>query len=313
MALNRLVYPEVNPVQMVPVGTPQWVQFDNDWFINQIKNYEDRVQYYQKWPVGSMVNLQFHSSISPIQVQLLRCDGTIITTIAATAKVANIFEQDMTTYEASFVAPDVQGTWFVLLSAGIDAATIRFISEPQIIVRNSIQLSNLLYFNYWNTYNDADVLFKTTGIRFNKYIEARVGRSVPKIEATVWENQPKNLQVIGSVPFKAFKFSLGDSYGVPDYEIIKTNAIFGLTNVLLNGRQYTKDPAEEWQENTVENYPMTGWHTIIRLTKNLRSLVSENNVSPAENFLITYNIETNLFGDLAGDVSSNPVQITQAF
>lgn len=313
MPTNRLVYPEANPVQMVPVGTPQYYQYNNDWFVNQIRSYEQPTQYFQKWVSGATVYLQFHSNISPVQVQVLTCDGKAILTLAPTAKTINIFEAGFTTYETSFTVPVVNGTWFILLTAGSGDAAMSFISEPQIIVTNKRDISNLLYFNYWNSYNDGDVLFKTTGIRFGKYIEARIGRYIPKTQSTVWENQPKNLQVVGSVPYKNFNFSLGGSFGVPDYEMIKVNAIFGFTNVLLNGQQFTKEQSEEWQPTEVDNYPLAGHATVIRLTKNLRSLVAENNISPAESLLITYDLNTELFGDLSGDVLNNPVQITDAF
>jgi hypothetical protein len=307
MATNQSYIPDLNPVRLVPVGTPELPSFRNDWFVNQIKPYEQRTNYYQKWVAGSIMYLQFTSNFSPVQIDIIDCRGNLIQTHIPQAITTSYFNPTQTVYQSDFQVPSVFGLWYLKLSIGFDETTTLFISEPQLTVAN---INNLMKIEYWHDTNDQDVYFMS-GLKYTMFVEAIRGPLAPKTRRSVWEDQPLNLKTIRSIPYQQFKFILGDAYGVPEYIGDKMARIFSCDNVFLNGVQYTQEEGSVWEVNQVDLYPMFGYRTDIRPTKNIIGLQSENNNSIAENFAVVYNIETKAFGTFNGNASSNIIQVTE--
>ncbi len=133
----------------------------------------------------------------------------------------------------------------------------------------------------------------------------------PKSNRTVWEDQPMNLTTIQGIPYREFQFLMGDSYGVPEYMADKMNRYFCLDNLQLNGVYYTQVSGASWERKEADLYARYGYSTDMRQQKNGVSLVGENNNSPAESFMVVYNINTRAFGTFNGNASDNIVQITE--
>lgn len=311
---NQIVYPLLNPVRMVPVSDPQYRQLDNDWYRNLVRSYQKPDNYAQKWLPGALVKMQFHANYGPVQIDLIRCDGSVITNVVPQAVETGLYDTGFVTYEAVFAPPSEAGYWYVLLKVGELGEAPEFetleqlISEPQQSL--SATAKNILTIDYKNDFNDQDIVF-ATGIIFTFCVEAVIGPLTPKSEKTLWEDQPLDLEVIEARPFRVFRFILGDAYGVPDWVADKMNRIFCCTNVILDGVQYTQVDGSEWEPQQADYIARQGWRTDIRQTKNRTSIVSENDNSPAESFAIVYNIDTRAFGTFNGNVSSNVLQITK--
>lgn len=307
MSLIQAYIPDLNPIRMVPEGIPGMPTFRNDWFKNQILSFQQQTHYYQKWLNGSDIYLQFTSNFSPVQLSILDCTGKTIQTYIPEPIITGYYNPQQTTYQIRFIPPVIDGIWYAQLNVGFDETLIRFISEPQQTVDS---LNNLMKIEYWHESNDQDIYF-AGGLKFGIYVEAIRGQLTPKMRRSVWEDQPLNLRTIKSIPYQQFKFILGDSYGVPEYLGDKISRIFSCSNVLLNGVQFTQEEGAEWEVNAVELYPMFGYKTDIRPTKNVIGLQSDNNNPVAENFAVIYNIETKAFGTFNGNASSNIIQVTE--
>lgn len=307
MPNNKVVVPFLNPIRFVPVGSTA-VNFDSDWYYNQIKYYETKITYFQKWVFGDPIYLQIASNFSPITLELRNCKGQTLNTYSFSLKTTAVVNPDLLTYECSLTIPIVEeGEYFFVLNVGFDVTLEQFISEPQYF---SDDPNRTMWFEYKNSYNKFNIVFNT-GIQFGFRVESSRGPLAPMSVDTVWQDQPLDLETIDSIPYRQFKLSVGGLWGVPDWVIEKVNRIFSCDTVFIDGRQYTKADGAKWETIVAEGYPLRGWKIDIRETKNNYSLQAENNFSPAEQFAVVYNIETKAFGTFNDNASNNVIQITK--
>jgi hypothetical protein len=307
MPNNVAQIPFLNPIRFVPLGSTA-INFDSDWYYNQIKYYETKIQYFQKWVFGDIIYLQVASNFSPVAIDLRDCHGNTLTTFSFTVVPTAIINPDLIIYECSIPVPIVdEGEYFFLLKIGSDATLEQFISEPQYF---SDDPSNTLFFKAKNSYNKFDVVFKT-GIQFGFRVEGSFGPLSPMSVDSVWQDQPLDLETIDSIPYRQFKLAIGGLRGVPDWVPDKVNRYLSCDSTLIQDRQYTKADGAKWETIIADYYPLRGWKIDVRETKNLYSLVAQNNFSPAEQFAVVFNIETKAFGTFNGNASNNVIQITK--
>lgn len=309
MAENFIDIPFLNPVKFVPREAPVYKQFDNTLFYYLISNFEQKVQYYQKWVDGDVINLHFQSNFGPIQVDLIDCKGQGIQSFPAAVVATELYNPGFQTYQVQIpiTGLSTRGAYQLILNAGFEDTLSQFESEPFQVLASA---ENTILFNYWNSYNKEDVVFDT-GIKFNFRCEAFVQRMQPKSNRAVWEDQPLNLTTISATPYRQPKLVIGDGKGVPDWVADKVMRIFCCDNTLLNGKQYTAVEGAEMEPSEEENYPMAAWRMDIRESKNRYSLRGGNNNSPAENFFVVRNIDTKAFGTFNGNASGNIIQVTE--
>lgn len=315
MALVQAYIPFLNPIRFVPQGTPEFINFNNDWFTNQIQSWQQPTDYCQKWIKGSNIVLQFHCNFSPVQINILDCKGRIIDSITPVAIPTGTYSDGFIYYEIIFQAPDVEYNWFCQISIGFGSTVINYISEPQHTYEN---VNGLMEIRYRNSFNDQDIYFDG-GIEFIKYIEAYIGDLTPKSNSTLWVDQPNNVRLIRGIPYREFKFFVGGTYnagdyiskGVPQYEGDFINAVFCLDTVLLNRMQYTKVEGANWDKTSADLTALYSFSTDISPTKNVRSLITQNELTPAQNVVVNYNINTKVFGSFTGNPTDNIVQITE--
>jgi hypothetical protein len=309
MAENFTDIPLLNPVRWVPKTTPIYKRFDNTLFYYLIRNFEQKVQYPQKWVEGDVIKLHIQSNHSPIQVDLIDCAGRGISSYTANVVPTTLVNPGFQTYEVQIPVTgwDKKKTYQFILNAGFDETLIQFESEYQQMLDSD---ENTLLFTYWNSFNKEDVVFDT-GVKFDFRCEAFIQRPKPKSKRTLWEDQPLNLRTINAIPYVQPKLIVGSGKGVPDWVADKINRIFCCDNTLVNAMQYTAVDGAELEANEEENYPMAGWSMDIRPTNNKYSLRGTNSNSPAENFFVVRNIDTKAFGTFNGNASSNIIQVTE--
>lgn len=313
---NEIYYPLLNPIRTVRQGSPQFINFDNDWFKNQVPFWQQPQFYAQKWLVGSTVTIQFFSNFSPVQFNIYRCTGELINTITPVLIDTGAFNIGYQYYQATFVVPDIDDIWYMQMQTGFEDTTDYRISEPQQTLQSNRGLFEIVY---WNSYNDQDIYF-AGGVRFTKYIEGYMGELSPKSNRTVWEDQTANLKSVKGIPYREFKVFFGGTYnageyvslGIPQYEGDFLNRVFNTDKVFLNNVQYTQSEGAEWDKVSTDLTSLWSFSTDIRPTRNQFSDISGNNNAPSEAFFVTYNIKTDLFGTFNGPASNNTIQITEA-
>lgn len=302
---NIVEIPFLNPIRFVPVS-PNVKSFDSHWFSEQIKSYEQEVDYPQKWQKSDTIYLQINSNFAPIQMDMVKCSGELITTFPALAKPTGIVNPQLTTYEISAaLGTHEEGRYYFVLKVGSGPTLEQFVSEPQEIAE---LVENSILFQYKHEVNDYDVIFKT-GIHFGFRCEAVIERFQPGFKSVAYVDQIQNLTQLSADTFRQYKLVIGDGAGVPDWVADKVNEIMRCSEVLLNGYQYVRLENSALEANRADLYPMAGWTMDIREAKKRNSLRSENNFSPATNFTVVYDIETDVFGTFNGDPAGNNMQI----
>lgn len=304
---NQIIISDANPVRFVPVVTPEYRMYAGDLFSDWVLPYQKPDNYFQKWFSDTPIRLQFKANFGPLQIQILNCAGQIINTYVPVAKDTSLYDTGFTVYEVEFLPPAIAGTWYILVNAGLGPTLIQHISEPQIVAAKS---RTLMMVEYWHAFNAHNIVYRT-GIKFRKVVEAVIADLQPKAVKTMWIDQPLNAKVIDAIPYRVFRFILGDAFGVPDYIADQMNIVFCHTHVFLNGVQHTQDEGAAWEATTADQYARAGWRTMVRLTNNTMALRGENNNSPAQVFAVVYNIDTRVFGTFNAPVGSNIMQVTK--
>lgn len=306
MANNIIDISLLNPIRFVNLGGV-FKGFDNDWFTNLTPDFQDQVNYFQKWQTDDIIKLQFRSNFTPINIAVIDCSGVTISTHAATKKVTNLVDDALDTYETSIPLAGLEGVYYLLLTAGTSTNQSQLISEP-LYIAETIEHSILL--TYFNTENVQDVIFDT-GIEFTFRVEGFVTALTPGFKDTLYQDQVLDNVLLNSIPFRQFKFMIGGEYGVPDWIIDKVNRILSCDTWDADGSEFVKKDGTQWTAVTLDNYPMSGWSIDVLEAKTLSSKRATNTGDPTQEIAIVYNIETKLFGTFNDLPDNNIAQITE--
>ena len=307
MALNQVIISDLNPIRMVPVGDPAVINSRNDWHYNQIYPWEEKINYSQKWVQGATVYMQIESNFAPINGVIIDCHNVQIGTANVQVVPTTYINPQFVTYQIEFVPPVTDKVWYLVLSIGFEDTLTIFVSEPQQTVSPQ---KDILKIEYWHETNTRDIYF-ANGLKFSLYAEAILGQMTPKVERSIWIDQPFNAKTIEGINYQEFQFILGNAYGIAEYMADKLAGIFCMNHVLLNDVEYTQVEGSEWEVTSADAYPLHGYKTAIRPTKNVGGLRSENDNVPAQNFMVAYNISTKAFGAFNGNVSGQNLQIVK--
>lgn len=307
MANNIIDISLLNPIRFVDLGG-NFKGFDNDWFQSQIRDFEDKVYYAQKWQKDDVIKLQFYSNFTPISVEVLTCSGRTVNTYAAVQKPSQLTDPDFKPYEVSIpLAAYETGEYYLLLSAGTSSNKTQLISEP--IYVDEI-IDNSILFSYKNTLNSQGIIFET-GIEFTFRCEAILSQYEPGFKDTLYQDQILDNVLLSSIPFRKFKLLLGGISGVPDWIVDKVNRALSCDTWSADGKGFVKQDGTQWTPVRLENYPMNGWGIDVLEAKNLSSKRGSNTGNPTQQIALVYNVETDLFGTFNDLPSNNTVQITE--
>lgn len=315
MADNIVDIPLACPVKFFPAEDPEYPSFDNAPAIDIVPpqkrpvSYNNARQIYtQKWfndgVTNDLIVLQISSTFSPVALDLLDCNGTVISTHVPASPANPAILAGWALYEWQLVPPQMK-RYYWKLRVGDPDTLEEFISEPQETIKDK---SKTLFFKYKNSFNYFDIVFGT-GIEFQFRCEGRIGRVQPKMKGADWEDQPLNLETIKAKPYRQFPLILGEDAGVSDWVADKVNRILAMDTDFINGIQYTKPVEEEMVPQDIGVWPFSCWTVTIRQTKNRNSVRRQNGNTPAVFFLVAYNIDTRLFGTMNAPPSTNPITI----
>lgn len=303
MPTNIVDISYLNPVKLVSVDNKN-ESFSGDFYYDKIFNFEDKKRYCQKWQSNDVIKLQFYSNLSPINIHIIGEDGVPANSYVATLKPTNLEDTDFNIYEASIALTGLDGGYYMTCVVGTGFAKINLRSEPFFVGET---IENSLLFKYDNSYNDQGIIFDT-GIAFTFRAEAVVSEFIPGAKDTIYQDQILNNVVLSSIPFRKFKLFVGGPTGVPDYVVDKVNRILSCDNWSADGVNYVKSDDADWEANRLGLYPMAGWSISILEASNLSSQRGSNDGNQLQRITVTYNIETDLFGEFGGNDS---VRITE--
>lgn len=312
MATYGLSFSKLCPIQFVPEGItlPDVYNFrhmDTNNFEDQSTRYTDYKPYGQKWQTSDNIHLQCISrDLGPVQVDVINKHDRVFGSYPLSQVVTSTVSSPYQLFQGDInLSVFDSGCYRLRCTAGIGSTTVVFLSEWLNIAEI---WSKTLLFQYTNTRNQAGTIF-TTGYTPSFRIEGNIIDFVPRSRFSSYEDEPANQYLLEGVPYRQFTLFAGDSFGLPPWAIDKLNRIMTLNTVLIDGKQFVRTEGAQFESvNRINGVPGTWWRLEVREAFNLDNtgLTTEG---IANESAVLINVDTMLFGDLTGQVSSNPIQI----
>ena len=254
-----------NPVKMVLMGYTDGsnyntLPFDQSWYKEQFRPWENSSNYAQKYQLADTTNLQYHFNASTFQLQLVDCSQRVWKTFpfdynsfAGNTYLYNGTEYSLNTatFSVSFDNNDTgipEGIYYLLLSVQYDTAagggneeTDYHISEP-IYLAQKHEGTILLECKHtriqYNTYfQDYTFSMRVEGDKFLQDLKA---------SDTQYNNQNYNIDMLNSYPYRIWQVEFGGAIGIPLWLWDRLHILMGLKNILIESEAYTKDEGAEW-------------------------------------------------------------------
>ncbi|MBV7531349.1 hypothetical protein [Chitinophaga sp. sic0106] len=315
MSTNVVTIPKANPLRMVRVDRPaiagkNFVHFDEDWFANSLRPSDTQVNYFQKWQQTDIIWVQLKSTYGPLRIDLITCTQRVVKSVNFDQITTSIIGQSYQIFEAKLQLADVgPGLYYALITIGSGELSRQLISEPMDI---RLRHPETVLFEYKGDENAHGVIWDT-GYAPTFRAEATITDYQPEFEDTVYVDQIYDQTLLDSVPHLTANLRLGETInyrlGVPVWVSDKISRIFCCSSVLVDGKQFTRDPESKLEPTSISGYPMPVWDMKIAETKN----DYDNNFDAEfdDKVVVTYNIYTDAFGTMNGPVENNIVQVIQ--
>lgn len=303
---NYLNIPFLTPFKFVPHSTTPGIHFDDSWSYEQIKSWQMKRGYFQKWKRSITTKIQITTTIPPDNLKVYDKNQQLIKQFVWA--VVGVGVGDERAYETTVDFTDVatDGVYFLYQKNELLSIKFEAITEPILLADDH---SNLLLFSYKNSFNDHGVIW-TTGIEMKFMCEAAIVDYNPDGDRNAYVDQPHNVKTLSGTAFRTFRLDVGEAPGVAPWIIDVINRIFHLDRVLLSapggpaGMKYERPESSKWEINRVKGYPLIGGRLEILPADNLDSLqfIDVDPIQPG--IIIAYDLDQGFFG------TTNIVHIT---
>lgn len=267
--------PALNPLRLIPANDSlpadfaTW-PFDRGFYEDQIRSWELKTSYQQKWNLNDRIYLYIDSLATSLIVHLVNEDGRELGTpleLTGTAIADNNAPNGdpYLTYYTSFRLEDIyelpvdldqQIFYFVVEHVYGDPGdedSIYHVSEPQFFRRKGWDDTVLI--EYSNDETDYDVYFETLNNLFKIRVEGFVKPDEFGAHDTAFEDQQYFNRKLQSIPTRVYQFALGGYEGMPDYIRDKVNCAFSCDRIRIDGIRFSKDTGAKWSSKAVDGYP----------------------------------------------------------
>jgi hypothetical protein len=303
------------PVDPVLDARYNFKHLDEDWFKNQQLWFHKKVHYTQKWQQNDHIPQQFKSTLTPVEIDILDCNGRIVVPdIPVPNKVVSVTGEDWYCYEGTIdlntivpgSTPLPEGEYYFLLTAGTGLNKIFALSEPQYI---KARWPKTLLFEYSNSRNDYDVLWET-GIQMQLRAESILEDYQFKRNRSSSENQMQNIITTRSIPYRSMKLKIGGEGGAAPWLADKFNHMLSLSSITADGLLIVPDEGAEIEAEFIPGYPAPFYSIDVREGRNLYSKRITREGELNAGFLTSFNLNSfTWFGSIGGDANSQPVRI----
>lgn len=269
------------------------MHFDDSWACEQVRKFERKVTYKQKWIKTKTTKLQCESSIIPNGLRIINQYGTTLKTINWVSVYAAV---DYSIYELTFDVSDLADQTIYLYQL-VQFLPISWphISEP---IQIGTSFENLRMITYKHSSNKDDVSW-STGLRMNFMCEWDIQDFVPESETTSYINEMKDAILLDGIYSRMFQLNVGDAPGVAPYIVDILARIMTCDYTVFENKRYTRKPGSEFKVTRVKGYPLIGASLDILESDNLSSLQSMEDGIINNGIITTFNIETGFFGPAA--------------
>lgn len=255
--MRTVVFSELNPFRFVPLDAVYKYNtrhFDDDWFRNQILDWQTKTQYTQKVQRGDRVYLQILSTVAPT-IEIYSCTQTDPVFTASYEDTGFTIGAD-TVYQAN-ISEDfsalADGTYYIVTTIVDDDVTQSWITEP---IGLADKWLGTMLLRYKNRYNKDHADFERTGAAFNMRVESALIDFEPVVNRVTYEKQDGDMALLSAVPARAFTWVAGGNGKlIPDYMISKLNHVWALDSVWLDGKKFVAAEGAALEKASVARFP----------------------------------------------------------
>ncbi|MDX1937615.1 MAG: hypothetical protein SFU21_10875 [Flavihumibacter sp.] len=321
MPTHYIEVSKANSFRWIPVDPPKdarhnFTHIDLGWFKETILKFETQTVYAAKFQQNDYAGLQVRSTLGPVYIKVLNCQGQQVYDFAVPTVATSILGQDWQTYEklinfSSLLANDTQplpeGEYYFLMIAGAGNSIATLITEP-VQIKQRWPETALLEFSH--DVNDYDVAWET-GIKMHVRVEAIITEMQPKRLRSSYEDQTQNITTLRSVPYRKFKLKVGGRRGVPPYMAEKINFALSCRNLVIEGLAMVPDEGAEIEMQYTEGWPLPTLAIDMREAKNTYSsrILADGTNAPA--VAMIYNIDNWTYYGQFTNTGTGPVRIVK--
>jgi hypothetical protein len=294
---NILYYPKINPIRLYqpsPSTLYHSRHIDDFEFFDSIPEWEEQKNYYQPWEKTDLIKLQLQADFGPHNVNVLDTEGNIITTVTFQQIIPNEDNPDLYLYQLDIDLSALEsGAYRLQMVSGID--------DPLTLESNLIDVCDshehtisLDYTNY--QYHEGVIWDAPTAYYPSFRVEGAILFKSPASKDFSYEDQTLDESLLNSTPYRLFELIIGDSFGVPDYVIDIVNRILSCSDILIDGKGYTKNEGAKWEAVEQDGIPTRAWKIEMRETVNRSTSIFDANEPVSGRIGIVINADSKGFG-----------------
>lgn len=300
----------LNPVKFYPLNFTKPAAYnivhqDQDLFMAQQENMNFPANYFQKWQTGDVIPIQVVTNLlSPVTGYLYDTCGNITNSFSFVQKTDPAVVSPFILWEAQFDLSAVSpGLYQFKITAGIDGTIAELKSE---LIDIQVSHPNTLLFEYSDTRNKLQMIF-TTGFIGRFRVEGNLFNFDNDSHFSQFEDQPADMELVNGIPYDLFDLVIGwRSQGVPPYIRKVIERILLMDSCKVDGVEFTRSKDAKFEGQEIPGWQMKNWKIKVRHRVNQNSLTVTTEGSVDEQLVVSYNINTKLFGD--GNID-NTVQV----
>lgn len=276
------------PFRFVPNTATPGIHFDDSWACEQIKSFQRKAYYTQKWLRQTTTKIQMISTVAPDDLKVY--DNTM----AVIKSIAWVNVSGLSGYNVFEVTVDLSdkpaGNYWLYQKVELLSYKAEWISEP---IYSADTHKFVKAITYKHSRNDWDVVW-TTGIEMTFCVECELMEPEFKADITSYNDQTRDPFILDGVPYRIFKLEFFDAKGASPYMADIINRVFCCDTVKIEGKLYARNG--ELKVNWVKGYPLMGCTLEVAEGKNLYSIQHNDDTALAPGIVTAYNIDTSWFG-----------------
>jgi len=246
--------------------------FDADFFLRNLKDWQDNVIYVQPFQKGDKVAIYNRHdssfSLTGYELYILDCKGDIVKTIPYNdTGVSNYTLGSVTCFKYDLKMWDLEeGIYYAQIKYANGTLKEYMISEP-FEVKDTHEDTVLL--TYTNSYNALNVLFDYASVTFQMRVHGSMIEMTPKAKVETYEDQPLNQTLLSGRPYREWQFILGgNGKPIPDYMADKVTRALCCDTLKIDDTLYTISEDGGLEASRSKNYPLTEWSIVLREKNN---------------------------------------------
>lgn len=274
LQLMDAMIPFICPLHFVPLNYTKPDKYntytmDEDFFVNRIKDYIDKNNYFAPWQLSDVISLQGQAAgLTPSTVTVYNGKGQptgMSFNLADLVTTAVIAPQGATQGDIPLAAFP-EGKYYFVWTFGSGSGVASFISEG-IHIKKFWPKTQLYEFS--NKRNKLAVIFNGgVPYRPSKRFFSQINLYVPKSKFTSYVNEPQDITLLNAIAYDTYTVEVGFGSGMPDYDVRLFERIFDLDTVFIDGNQYTREADAAVELKTFPGQPKSYPTLNIRKAKN---------------------------------------------